>query len=198
MTSTGPAAPLITRRCERSGTGWSASCTAALPGGLPTRSRSPGQRPTRLADQAAGVPGGATPRRYWPHRSPGARWCRWDSDVARSSAMRRRARWLLDQAPPKAAPPSRRVRPLPRSRLTAAQAGRLVWVWSSQEVRCRSLARGWVAPWVVLGPAAGGRSSGPGDRAGRSRGGRCLVGRRPQRTWPERWNLRRSPAGQRV
>jgi hypothetical protein len=58
------------------------------------------------------VPGGATPRRYWPLGSPGVRWCqqggmprgqaRWDG---RGSL----AEWI--RLPPKAAPYSQRVRP---------------------------------------------------------------------------------------
>jgi hypothetical protein len=58
------------------------------------------------------VPGGATPRRYWPSGSPGAWRGRWGRVAARSSAMGRPgspAVWV--RRPPKAAPPSRRVRP---------------------------------------------------------------------------------------
>ncbi|HEX5879761.1 MAG TPA: transposase [Actinomycetota bacterium] len=53
-----------------SGTGWSASCTAAWPTGCPTGTG-------RLARRLTRVTGGATPRRYWPTGSPGPAWCRW-------------------------------------------------------------------------------------------------------------------------
>jgi hypothetical protein len=71
MTPTEPVAPPTIRRCGPWATGWSASCTAAWPTGWPTRNRSPGPPPD------PGVPGGCTPRRYWPVRSPGGQWCRW-------------------------------------------------------------------------------------------------------------------------
>jgi len=58
----------------------------AMAGGL-SGAGSPGQPPKRLPNQRAGVPGGATPRRYWPLRSPGDRWCRW------APMPRGQARW---------------------------------------------------------------------------------------------------------
>jgi len=119
---------------ERSGTGWSASCTAACREGcLPGAGRLAGRRRGCLTQAAGGrgVPGGCTPPAILATRiargqvvQVGHR-CR---EVKRDGTAglvgciikgRRRRHH-----------PAGEFGRLPRSRLTAAQVGRPVWVWS--------------------------------------------------------------------
>jgi hypothetical protein len=112
MTPTAPAAPATIRRYGRSGTGWLGSCTAAWPVGSPTRSSLPGRLARRRRDYGSRGAGGCNPPAILATGLPGGPWCRWGRVAARSSAMGRPgslAAW--DQAPPKAAPLSQRVRP---------------------------------------------------------------------------------------
>jgi hypothetical protein len=86
------------------------SCTAVWPIGSPTRSRSPGPPPNRRSELRSRA-GGATPRRTGHLDHPGAgvqlgQGCR---EVKRDGTAGLVGCWI--RRPPKAAPPSRRVRP---------------------------------------------------------------------------------------
>jgi hypothetical protein len=97
----GPPGP---RRHPPSGTagvgesvGWDLAWLPGPPGHLPGADRLAGRR-VRGLTTAAGVPGAATPRRYWPPGSPGGRRCRQGGMPRGQARWDGRARWLLDQA----------------------------------------------------------------------------------------------------
>ena len=88
-----------------------ASCPAAWPARSPTRSSEPGQRLRRLPDYRSGCRG-CKPPAYWPLSSPRGPVAQVGRAAARSSAMGRLGSLAAGSSrPPKAAPPSRRVRP---------------------------------------------------------------------------------------
>ena len=119
MTPTAAAAPPTIRRCGRWATGWWASCTAARPGGSPTRSSWPG-RP--LDHGQPGCRGVQPPGDAGDLLARGRR-CSCGGVAVRSRAMGRSgssAGWVKRRR--RRHRPAGEVGRLPRSRLTGATA----------------------------------------------------------------------------